>query len=76
MNVELLKAFGTVVRERRIQLKFSQEELAHQAGLHRTYIGMIERGEKNITLENIHKISTALKTSISDLFIQLEKSQS
>ncbi|TRX45757.1 helix-turn-helix transcriptional regulator [Fulvivirga sp. M361] len=76
MNIELSKAFGTVVRERRTQLKLSQEELAHQAGLHRTYIGMIERGEKNIALENIHKISTALKTSISDLFIQLEKSQS
>lgn len=76
MNIELSKAFGTVVRERRTQLKLSQEELAHKASLHRTYIGMIERGEKNITLENIHKISTALKTSISDLFIQLEKSQS
>lgn len=76
MNIELSKAFGTVVRNRRTELKLSQEELAHQAGLHRTYIGMIERGEKNITLENIDKISTALKISISELFIQLEISQS
>lgn len=73
MNIELLKAFGTVVRERRTLLKFSQEELAYQAGLHRTYIGMIERGEKNITLENIAKISTALKLPVSELFKNLEK---
>lgn len=75
MNTELSKAFGTVVRERRAELKFSQEELAHEAGLHRTYIGMIERGEKNITLENIDKISSALKLSISELFKNLEDSR-
>lgn len=75
MNKELSKAFGLEVRERRLKLKFSQEELAHLAGLHRTYIGMIERGEKNITLENIHRIAIALKLSISDLFIQIEKSR-
>lgn len=72
MNIELSKAFGVVVRARRIELKLSQEELAHQAGLHRTYIGMIERGEKNITLENISKISNSLKLSISELFLNLE----
>ena len=73
MNIELSKAFGVVVRVRRTELKLSQEELAHQAGLHRTYIGMIERGEKNITLENIDKISSALKLSVSELFKNLEK---
>jgi len=73
MNIELSKAFGAVVRERRSELKLSQEELAFQAGLHRTYIGMIERGEKNITLENISKISNSLKLSISELFLNLEK---
>lgn len=75
MNIELSKAFGIAVRERRTHLKLSQEELAHQAGLHRTYIGMIERGEKNITLENIDKVSSALKLSISDLFKHLEDSK-
>ena len=75
MNIELSKAFGTVVRNRRTEMKFSQEELAHQAGLHRTYIGMIERGEKNITIENIDKIASALKLSISELFNHIEKSQ-
>ena len=76
MNLILSKAFGMVVREKRTELKLSQEELAYHAGLHRTYIGMIERGEKNITLENIDKISTALKLSISELFIRLENSHS
>ncbi|MEQ9424272.1 MAG: helix-turn-helix transcriptional regulator [Cyclobacteriaceae bacterium] len=75
MNIELSKAFGTVIRNRRTELKLSQEELAHQAGLHRTYIGMIERGEKNISLENIDKISSALKLSISELFKNLEDSK-
>ena len=45
----------------------SQEELAVKAGVHRTYIGMIERAEKNITLLNIEKISKALGVSISKL---------
>jgi transcriptional regulator with XRE-family HTH domain len=56
------------VREQRLKLGLSQEELAARAKLHRTYIGMIERGEKNITLLNIEKISIALNISISDLF--------
>ncbi|WP_373520035.1 helix-turn-helix domain-containing protein [Aquiflexum sp.] len=75
MDNKLSKSFGTVVRGRRMELKLSQEELAYQAGLHRTYIGMIERGEKNISLENISKISSALKFSISELFINLENSE-
>lgn len=45
----------------------SQEKLALKANVHRTYIGMIERGEKNITLENISKIAKALKIEISQL---------
>ena len=47
--------------EERKKLNLSQEELANEAGLHRTYIGMIERAEKNITLINIEKIAKALK---------------
>jgi len=45
----------------------SQEKLAELAGVHRTYIGMIERGEKNITLENINKVAKALEIPVSDL---------
>lgn len=46
----------------------SQEELAFRAGMHRTYIGMIERAERNITLSNIKKLADALQLNIKDLF--------
>jgi len=68
MKKEILIKFGKKVREERARLGLSQEELASRAGVHRTYIGMIERAEKNITLENIEKVSKALKISISDFF--------
>lgn len=68
MKQEVLLKFGKKVREERIRQELSQEQLASKAGVHRTYIGMIERAEKNITLENIEKIAKALKISISKLF--------
>ena len=71
MKKEILIKFGQKVRERRAELGLSQEELASRAGVHRTYIGMIERAEKNITLENIEKISKALKLNIDDLMKNL-----
>lgn len=49
----ILEDFGNIVRKLRKERGLSQEELAFKAGLHRTYIGMIERGEKNVTLLNI-----------------------
>ncbi|MBA7495577.1 hypothetical protein ES702_06164 [subsurface metagenome] len=64
----ILISFGIKVRELRKKKGMSQEDLAHRADLHRTYIGMIERAEKNITLVNISKISTALDVSIRSLF--------
>ena len=63
----ILKAFGLTVRKRRKELSLSQEELAEKAKLHRTYIGMIERGEKNLTLTNIEKIANSLNCSIAEL---------
>ena len=65
----ILIKFGERVREIRKEKGLSQEELAHKADLHRTYIGMIERAEKNITLINIEKIANALEV---DLKILLE----
>lgn len=62
--------FGKRVRELRIAQGLSQEELATRAGVHRTYIGMVERAEKNITLENIEKVANALKVDITVLFEQ------
>ncbi len=74
MHVEdnLLIDFGETVRNLRKGKGFSQEELAFQAGVHRTYIGMIERGEKNVTLNNIKKLADALGVSMSEVFSQLE----
>lgn len=68
MKSKTLIQFGNRVREERLKLSLSQEQLAAKAGVHRTYIGMIERAEKNITLENIEKISKALNKNIRDLF--------
>lgn len=68
MKKEILVKFGQKVREERTNLGLSQEELATRAGVHRTYIGMIERAEKNITLENIEKIAKALRINIADFF--------
>jgi len=71
MRTKLLIKFGENVKKERLKLNLSQEELATLAGVHRTYIGMIERAEKNITLENIKKIADALKISISNLLSDL-----
>ena len=68
MNKTILEKFGERVREERLKQNLSQEELAARAGVHRTYIGMIERAEKNITLENIEKIANALKIPIDKIF--------
>jgi len=65
---EILIKFGERVRFYRKQKGLSQEQLAFKADLHRTYIGMIERAEKNITLINIEKIAVALNVEISKLF--------
>jgi transcriptional regulator with XRE-family HTH domain len=55
------KVFGENVRKRRRKLGLSQEELADRAELHRTYIGSIERGERNVSLENIVRLAAALE---------------
>jgi len=67
-NREVLIKFGQKVREIRKEKNLSQEELSFKADLHRTYIGMIERAEKNITLINIEKIAKALDVDITELF--------
>lgn len=68
LKQEVLIIFGNKVREFRRLKNLSQEDLAEKAQLHRTYIGMIERAEKNITLVNIQKIANALEIQIKDLF--------
>lgn len=63
----ILERFGQNVQRIRKERNISQEKLAELAGLHRTYIGMIERAEKNITLCNIEKVAKALNVKISEL---------
>lgn len=65
-NVNIV--FGKFITEKRKANGLSQEELAFRCGIHRTYIGAIERGEKSPTLNTIEKISRGLNISISDLW--------
>lgn len=67
-DITLLKEFGLKVQKRRKELGISQEELAYRAGFHRTYIGMIERAERNITLSNLKRLADALQMKIKDFF--------
>ena len=68
---DLAKIVGQRIRNYRTQLGLSQEKLAELAGCHPTYIGQLERGEKNDTLESIDKVSSSLKIPLSKLFENL-----
>jgi transcriptional regulator with XRE-family HTH domain len=63
---------GRAIRKRRLDLGLSQEKLAERADLHWTYIGGIERGERNVSLMNIVKIANALKSRVSELLADLD----
>lgn len=69
---EIAKAIGQRIRNYRTQLGFSQEKLAELSGCHPTYIGQLERGEKNATLESVEKISSALQITLSTLFEKID----
>lgn len=69
---EIKKQIGENIKIHRHKQKLSQEELADICSLHRTYIGSVERGERNISLENIVAISRALKISPSTLLQGIE----
>lgn len=66
-NSELLVAFGSRVRQARTAAGLSQEALAHHAGLHRTYVSSVERGERNIALINIVLLAEALNIDAGEL---------
>ena len=68
---DIAKSVGQRIRSYRITQGLSQEKLAELSGCHPTYIGQLERGEKNATLESIEKIATALDVSLSKLFEKL-----
>ena len=65
--MEICKRFGCKIRDLRTAQGMSQELLAQKSGLHRTYIGGIERGERNVSLVNIEKLAKALNLSLADI---------
>ena len=67
------RALGERIRELRKKAGFSQEGFADAAGVHRTYMGTLERGEANVSLVNLHKVSNALGITLSELFRTVEK---
>lgn len=67
MKEKILRNFGTRIKKLRIKKGWSQEELGDRAGLHRTYIGSIERSERNISLLNIERLAMAFKAKPKDL---------
>ena len=71
MRIEI--AFGIVLRRLRNERKLSQEELAEISGFHRTYISLLERGEKSPSLNTLHRFSDSLSISLKELISQVEK---
>ena len=69
---KIIQVFAKNVRRLRLAKSLSQEQLAENCNLHRTYIGMIERCEKNVCLKNIEKLANALEVDIKELFNDTE----
>jgi transcriptional regulator with XRE-family HTH domain len=68
MAQDIRRIFGQKIQRLRLDRGISQERLAHAVGVHRTYMGFVERGERNPTLSKIEKIAKALGVSMRDLF--------
>jgi transcriptional regulator with XRE-family HTH domain len=67
INNFLLDEFGAKIRQLRVEQGLSQEQLSFKTGFHRTYIGMVERGERNISLNNIGVFGKVFNLTISKL---------
>ncbi len=66
-------ALGRAVKDLRADRGFSQEDLAHMSGMHRTYVGGIERGERNVSYENLKRLAVALDVPASQLLARAEE---
>ena len=75
-HLSISKLFGVAVRRRRMSAGFSQEKLAERAGLHPTYVSMIERGERNPTLDVSARIAKALKITLPALLQEAQEQRS
>lgn len=73
---DLLVQLGKRIHDLRAARKWSQEEFAHVSGFHRTYVGQIERGEKNMSFDNLAKVADALEVTMSTLLEGLENGDS
>jgi len=74
MNLDerhFLRDLGLRIRQHRLARRWSQAELAHRCGLHRTFIGSVERGERNIAALNLRRIAKILRASLADLLASL-----
>jgi transcriptional regulator with XRE-family HTH domain len=70
---ELLRALGQRIRELRLKKGYSQEAFADHCGVHRTFMGTIERGETNLSFSNLAKIAGALNIPLSRLLSRIEQ---
>jgi transcriptional regulator with XRE-family HTH domain len=66
-GLAILKKFGEVIRRRRVELNLTQEQFSMRAGLHRTYVSNVERGERNLTLLTAIRISQGLELTLLEL---------
>lgn len=69
---KMLKIIGENLRKARLARGWSQEQLSFESGLHRTYVGAVERGERNITVINLKKLATVLGVKLSSLVKRVE----
>jgi len=75
MSEDIRNRFGACVRQLRLARGWSQEDLAGRSGLHRTYVGSVERGERNVSLANIDKLARALQVGIEELLAGTQRDQ-
>lgn len=71
MKSDILKDFGLRVKQLRLERNWTQQDLADRSGFHKNYIGMVERGERNISLKNIEMLAEAFGITINHLFVDI-----